>query len=234
MSSFNSQYEEYYSRFRPGLRKRNAKEKRPKKSRGAYLTGRIIRDLTGVLILIVIVTGCRLVQTPQTQAVYKYSRDILNKSYNYTEVNKVVKNNVLYWMNKFKTKVPGLDKFSRPVQGEITSPYGSRTDPVTGSDEFHEGIDINVKENTPVAAASDGKVKSCGEDKELGKYILLDHGNGVETKYGHLNIIMVNKDDAVKKGEIIAKSGNTGKSTGPHLHFELLYMGKNINPEVIK
>jgi murein DD-endopeptidase MepM/ murein hydrolase activator NlpD len=193
LSSYNSQYEEYYSRFKPGRRKRDVKEKRPKRSRGDYLAGRIIRDLAGVLILIVLLTGCRLVQTPQTQAVYKYSRDILNKSYNYTEVSSVVKNNVLYWMNKFKVKVPDIDKFSRPVQGVITSPYGSRTDPVTGGSEFHDGMDIDVKENTPVAAAYNGRVKSCGEDSELGKYIVLDHGNGVETKYGHLNIIMVSK-----------------------------------------
>ncbi|RHW66771.1 M23 family peptidase, partial [Clostridium botulinum] len=92
-------------------------------------------------------------------------------------------------------------------------------------------IDIDAKENTEVLASFGGTVKECGEDKELGKYILLDHGQGIETKYAHLNKIKVKKGEEVKKGKDIAESGNTGKSTGAHLHFEIIYMGENKNPQ---
>lgn len=228
MSSFNSQYEEYYSRVNRGRRdKRERKEKKPR----AYRIGaRLIRDLFGVLVLFLIVISCRAIETPETQAVYKYSKAVLNKTYNYNEI----KNSIYYFKEKLKTKVPDIDKFIKPVQGTVTSTFGERNDPVNGQIAVHKGIDINASENTNILAAFNGKVKSLGDDKSLGKYIIIDHGNGAETKYGHLNTILVNKGDAVMKGDVIAKSGNTGKSTGPHLHFELLYMGENINPEVIR
>lgn len=245
MSSFNSQYEEYYNSVkRRRGRFRTAKEntKKAKKHKSNFFVRRLTLDLIGVLILFLLVISCKLIVTPKTQAVYKYSRDILNNSYNYSLVEKSIKtlnfstvqNSIIYWVDKIKSKVPNIDKYMKPVQGTITSPFGDRADPITGEKEFHSGIDIDAKENTDVLASYNGNVKFCGEDSDAGKYIIIDHGGGVETKYCHLNQIYVKKDDAVKKGEVIAKSGNTGKSTAPHLHFELLYMGENINPEVIK
>ncbi|MGE5629082.1 MAG: M23 family metallopeptidase [Solirubrobacterales bacterium] len=228
MSSFNSQYEEYYSKVNKGVHE--GWRGKGKKSMGRIIAGRFIKELTGTLILFIFAITCKVVQNPETQAVYKYSKATLSRSYDYNQI----KNSILYWKDKFENRIPDIEKFIKPVQGVITSNYGYRTDPVKGGAEFHEGEDISVKENTDVAAVYNGKVKSLGEDDELGKFIILDHGNGAESKYAHLNEILVSKEDAVKKGDIIAKSGNTGKSTGPHLHFELLYMGKNVNPEVIK
>ena len=245
MSSFNSQYEEYYNSVKRGKgRFRNPKEntKKEKKHKKNFFVRRLTRDLIGVLILLLVVISCKLIVTPKTQIVYKYSRDVLNNSYNYSLVEKKVKamswsnleNSVMYWVNKLKSKLPNVDNYVKPLQGTITSSFGNRNDPFTGEKKFHSGIDIDVKENTEVMASFSGSIKFCGEDSEAGKYIIIDHGGGVETKYCHLNQISVKKGDAVKKGEVIAKSGNTGKSTAPHLHFELLYMGENINPEVIK
>lgn len=245
MSSFNSQYAEYYNkvkRERGRYKASKSNSKFDKKPKSSLITRRIIRDLIGVLVLFAFVISCKLIVTPQTQAAYKYSKDILEKSYSYSSIDKeiksinisTVKNSIIYWFEKLRSKMPDTTGFIKPVQGVVTSSYGYRKDPITGDKKFHSGIDLDVKENSDVLASFDGKVKLCGEDPELGKYIILDHGEGVETKYGHLNEISVKKDDAVKKGEVIAKSGNTGKSTGPHLHFELLYMGENINPGVIK
>lgn len=228
MSSFNSQYEEYYSKVNKGVHE--GRRRKEKKSMGGILAGRFIRELIGTLILFIFALTCKVVQMPETQAVYKYSKASLNRTYDYNQI----KNSLLYWKDKFENRVPDIQKFIKPVQGVVTSHYGYRTDPVNGGSEFHEGEDISVKENTNVAAVYNGKVKSAEEDKELGKFVILDHGNGAETKYAHLNEILVSKGDAVNKGDVIAKSGNTGKSTGPHLHFELLYMGENVNPEVIK
>ena len=121
-------------------------------------------------------------------------------------------------------------EFILPIEVTETSAFGYRKDPITKKNKLHSGIDIDAKMNTDVKASFSGKIKECSEDSEQGKYILIDHGNGLETKYCHLNEILIKKEDVVKKSQIIAKSGNTGKSTGPHLHFELLYMGENKNP----
>lgn len=214
---------------------------------GNFFQKRIMRDLIGVFLLLIFVLGLKAFSNPKTQMVYNYSKKIVNENYDYKKViNKTkdldvksLEDKILKYIDTFKSKVTGektveeiiSDDFVLPVNGKITSKYGEREDPINKKKAFHKGIDIDAKENTEVLASFSGTVKECGEDKELGKYILLDHGQGIETKYGHLNKIKVKKGEEVKKGKTIGESGSTGKSTGAHLHFEIIYMGENKNPQ---
>ncbi|WP_051986450.1 peptidoglycan DD-metalloendopeptidase family protein [Clostridium amazonitimonense] len=113
----------------------------------------------------------------------------------------------------------------KPSRGSVTSNFGSRW-----KNESHHGIDIAGNIGEPINAALDGKVNKVGYDNIYGKYIKLDHGKGIETLYGHCSSITRKEGDTVKKGDVIAKIGNTGRSTGPHVHFELRLNGKAENP----
>ena len=120
--------------------------------------------------------------------------------------------------------------FSWPVKGAITSSYGYRSDPITGVKDFHTGLDIRGAMNTPVKAPSDGIVAYTGWSNIYGNFILIKHDNNIVTMYGHLNKINVKKEDNVTKGSTIGAVGSTGRSTGPHLHFEILKNNKRDNP----
>jgi len=118
-----------------------------------------------------------------------------------------------------------------PVEGEITSYYGWRRSPFGGrKSTFHDGIDIGNNVGTEVVTAADGKVISSGWIGVYGKMIVIDHGNGFVTKYGHNSSLLVKKGDEVKKGDTIALLGNTGRSTGPHLHFTIMKDNKTQDP----
>jgi murein DD-endopeptidase MepM/ murein hydrolase activator NlpD len=120
-----------------------------------------------------------------------------------------------------------------PAQGELTSGFGLRKSPMGGrNSSFHEGVDIANKVGTPVAASGDGVVTFAGVMPVYGRTILISHGNGLETKYGHNSQLLVKKGDKVKKGQVIAKMGSTGRSTGPHLHFGVYKNGKLVDPMV--
>ncbi|MBM3270923.1 MAG: M23 family metallopeptidase, partial [Candidatus Sericytochromatia bacterium] len=125
----------------------------------------------------------------------------------------------------------GKTQFVRPVDGgTVTSKFGPRT--LGGKQEFHNGYDIAVPEGTPVKAAAAGKVVETGNQPGgAGNYVVIDHGGGYTTKYFHLSTIGVKEGQMVQQGEEIAKSGNTGRSTGPHLHFEVHKDGKPVDPE---
>ena len=127
---------------------------------------------------------------------------------------------------------------STPLQNpvnniNISCGYGYRIHPITGKKDFHTGIDIAVPENTDIYSALGGKVKEISENRIYGKYIIIAHDNDFETIYCHCNDIFVKKDMNIRRGERIGKSGNTGLSTGPHLHFEIKYKGKYYNPEYL-
>jgi murein DD-endopeptidase MepM/ murein hydrolase activator NlpD len=112
-----------------------------------------------------------------------------------------------------------------PVSGPISSDYGWR-----GYKEFHHGIDIAVPSGTDIQAAHQGKVVRAGWLGVYGLALLIDHGNGVQTLYGHNQKLLVKVGERVEVGEKIAISGNTGNTTGPHLHFEVRLNGKTVNP----
>ena len=124
--------------------------------------------------------------------------------------------------------------WQKPVQGVISSPYGKREAPTAGASTNHKGIDIAANNNTPVYAPANGRITFCNYYGGYGKCIQMDNGtiNGkkVTSLYGHLNTILVSYNQNVSQGQQIGAVGSTGNSTGPHLHFEILEDGTNVNP----
>ena len=117
-----------------------------------------------------------------------------------------------------------------PVNGELTSGYGYRRDPFTRKRAFHNGVDLAVPSGTPVYAAAKGKVKKVGRNKISGKYIIISHVQEYESLYCHLSDVLLKEGERVSNETLIGYSGNTGRSTGPHLHFEIRENGKSVNP----
>lgn len=117
-----------------------------------------------------------------------------------------------------------------PLIGNITSKFGKRADPFSDGDGFHYGVDIENEIGSKISATAKGKVIVAQENDLAGKYIEIDHGNGIISRYLHCNKLLVKEGDNVKRGQAIAELGNTGRSTGPHLHFELRYDGTPFDP----
>lgn len=117
-----------------------------------------------------------------------------------------------------------------PVNGEITSGFGWRTSPWGEGNEMHAGIDIANSMETPIVATADGEVVQTGWAGGYGNVVQLSHGNGIVTVYGHNSRIAVKTGEPVKKGQIIAYMGSTGRSTGPHVHYEIRVNGTAVDP----
>ncbi|MDR2159452.1 MAG: M23 family metallopeptidase [Treponema sp.] len=120
--------------------------------------------------------------------------------------------------------------FIYPVRGRITSGFGWRNDPISGVRRFHAALDVAAPAGTAVKAAMDGRVSAVGVNSTYGNFIILNHGNGYQTLYAHLNAVLVRKDEAVSQGARIGEVGSTGYSTGPHLHFAVYKNGRAVNP----
>jgi murein DD-endopeptidase MepM/ murein hydrolase activator NlpD len=116
------------------------------------------------------------------------------------------------------------------LDGWFSSNFGYRIDPFTGQRAFHEGIDFPAEIGTPVQAAASGKVVFAGVHPEYGKMVEIDHGNGLVTRYAHASRLLVKEGDVIVAGQPIATVGTTGRSTGPHLHFEVRQNGVAQNP----
>jgi murein DD-endopeptidase MepM/ murein hydrolase activator NlpD len=120
----------------------------------------------------------------------------------------------------------------RPInRGWISSYYGMRTNPFTGKLQFHKGMDFAAKTGTSVLAVAGGVITWSGKRFGYGNLVEINHGNGYVTRYGHNKENLVNVGDTVKKGTSVSLMGSTGRSTGPHVHFEVLKNGRQINPE---
>jgi murein DD-endopeptidase MepM/ murein hydrolase activator NlpD len=118
-----------------------------------------------------------------------------------------------------------------PVRnGFVSSGYGNRTDPFTGKKEFHKGVDFAGKEGSRVLSVGDGVVSWVGERTGYGNLVEITHGDGYVTRYGHNKKVLVAVGDTVKKGQPIAVLGSTGRSTGPHVHFEVVHNDQQVNP----
>jgi murein DD-endopeptidase MepM/ murein hydrolase activator NlpD len=117
-----------------------------------------------------------------------------------------------------------------PVQGWVTSGFGFRSNPFTGLNQMHEGLDISNRVGTPVIAPADGIITDTGQDYSHGNVIVISHGFGMTSRYNHLNKFFVKPGQKVKRGDKIAEIGMTGKSTGPHLHYEVRVNGIPVNP----
>lgn len=117
-----------------------------------------------------------------------------------------------------------------PVRGWITSSFGKRIDPFTGYRKMHEGLDIATRLGTPIIAPCNGIVTRVARDYGYGKMLEINSGNGIVTRYGHTSKVLVGVGERVKRGDLIAYVGNTGRSTGPHLHYEVMVNGVPVNP----
>ena len=126
--------------------------------------------------------------------------------------------------------VSGSGAMIWPVNGVVTSPYGYRTHPIFGTTIYHSGIDIGVDYGTPVHAADGGVVVEAGWISGYGYAVIIDHGNGLSTLYGHNQELAVSEGQSVSQGQVIAYAGSTGNSTGPHVHFEVRANGDPVDP----
>lgn len=121
--------------------------------------------------------------------------------------------------------------FIYPIRGgRLTSPFGYRKDPFTGRKSFHSGIDLAAPEGTPVKVILDGTISEVSYSRVFGNYIIVRHDNGYQTLYGHLSAFKAKKGEAVEQGRVIALVGNTGMSTGPHVHLSIYKNGKLLDP----
>ena len=114
--------------------------------------------------------------------------------------------------------------------GEISSYFGYRVNPFGGGGDYHPGLDIAENYGTPIKASNSGVVEMADWNGGYGRYVRINHGGGLETAYGHMSAIVAQVGQVVKKGDVIGYVGNSGASTGPHVHFEVLQNGEQVNP----
>jgi murein DD-endopeptidase MepM/ murein hydrolase activator NlpD len=117
-----------------------------------------------------------------------------------------------------------------PVRGQVNSGYGSRTSPWSANSEFHSGLDIGAPVGTPVKSPAPGTVVFAGVNAEYGQMLIIEHGNETKSLYGHLSRLSVAVNQKVHRGDVLALTGNTGRSSGPHLHYEIQVNGQSVNP----
>jgi murein DD-endopeptidase MepM/ murein hydrolase activator NlpD len=145
----------------------------------------------------------------------------------------------LYRINITRTQVERLNRtltlvpYRKPVIGEVefTSGFGVRSDPFLGRPAMHTGLDFRASTGDPVRATANGKVVSSGWNGGYGRMVEIDHGNGLATRYGHLSEINVRVGDQIRIGQVIGAVGSTGRSTGPHLHYETRIDGEAVDPQ---
>lgn len=144
----------------------------------------------------------------------------------YDEVDELVKNK-----EKLLSHTPAIQPLSNKDLNRVASGYGYRIDPVYKTTKFHAGLDFSAPQGTPIYATADGAVSTAGNTGNgYGNYVVINHGYGYETLYGHMVRVKVSNGQAVKRGEVIGWVGSTGKSTGPHCHYEVHKYGEKINP----
>ena len=117
-----------------------------------------------------------------------------------------------------------------PTRGWLQSRFGMRADPFTGTRRLHRGVDVSNNTGTPIIASAAGRIQSVRTDRELGRSIVIEHDYGFVTRYGHLSQIDVVRGQKVERGDVIGRMGSTGRSTGPHLHYEVWCNGNVLNP----
>lgn len=136
---------------------------------------------------------------------------------------------LLQYLEKQKSILDCTPSIS-PAEGWISSSFGYRKNPFTGRRELHKGLDIANHKGTPIIATAAGIVTYVGRKRLLGNTVEINHGHGFITRYGHISKALIKEGQKVKRGEEIAQIGNTGRSTGPHLHYEIRFNGVQVNP----
>lgn len=148
------------------------------------------------------------------------------QSISYNEVEKLIKN-----QGDKLSSIPAIQPVSNKNLSRIASGFGMRIDPVYGTPKMHKGLDFTAPQGTPIYATGDGVVKLAGfSDGGYGNHVVINHGYGYETLYGHMVRVKVRAGQRIKRGEVIGWVGSTGKSTGPHCHYEVSVNGNEINP----
>ncbi len=141
--------------------------------------------------------------------------------------------------NRLQIVQPGLERRQAlaaatpsiwPARGWMNDGYGSRRDPFNGSADYHPGLDISADRGDPVVSTANGTVTSAQRSGAYGNMIVIDHGFGISTRYAHLDSFRVKTGDAVRRGDVVGYAGSTGRSTGSHLHYEVLVYGRHLNP----
>ncbi len=160
---------------------------------------------------------------------YKHSDDSPSSGGPFIAIEENQYDRLLYKADQYLKKLRTLP-LGKPIHGEINSPYGARMDPITHTAAFHPGIDLAGYTGEKIRATAEGKVLMAQRNGGYGNYILIDHGNGYETGYGHLSRFRVDKGEHVSRGQVIGYVGDTGRSTGPHLHYEIRVHNKTIDP----
>ncbi len=140
-----------------------------------------------------------------------------------------VYDDLLYRADSYLKTIQTLP-LGKPVKASVSSWYGKRKDPLNGKAAFHEGIDFRGRKGDPIYATADGKVTFAGNNGGFGKSVKINHGNGYTTTFAHMHNYHVKKGDYVSRGQVIGLVGNSGRSTGSHLHYEIAYRGKHVNP----
>ncbi len=136
---------------------------------------------------------------------------------------------LLYRSDRYLETVAHLP-LGRPIPGLVTSRFGPRSDPITGKEGFHSGVDMRGAYGQKIVATANGTVKRAGRNGSYGNFVEIDHGNGYSTRFGHMKKILVKRGQKIRRGDTVGFVGNTGRSTGPHLHYEVCFNRKPINP----
>ena len=160
-----------------------------------------------------------------TQKMDMLNRQLYIQSKSFDEVVELLKG-----QDEMLQSIPAIQPVANKDLKRTASGYGMRIDPIYKTAKFHAGMDFSANTGTPVYATGNGRVKKAGWQSGYGKIIIVDHGFGYETWYAHLNKYNVRVGQKVIRGEVIGEVGNTGKSTGPHLHYEVHLKGKVMNP----
>ncbi|HUH66473.1 MAG TPA: M23 family metallopeptidase [Syntrophales bacterium] len=166
-------------------------------------------------------TDDRTVMAKIDQDIEQLSRDAVEQKNSFNELFRFLKK-----QKSILAATPSI----WPVQGWVTSEFGYRASPLGGGREFHKGIDIATRIGVHVVAPADGLVSEVGYDRDIGHMVKIDHGYGVSTWYGHLQRSAVRQGNMVKRGDVIGYVGNSGRSTGSHLHYTVVFNGIPVNP----
>ena len=240
MSNYYSEYEEYYNSMLNKDKSKHIKLKNPFTFKGMYR--RILQELIGGFTLFLLLLILKSNLFPGLVPALNYSKKIVHMNYNLeavlSNVNGIenfkveeIQKYVSDWIEQIKVNTVGGETIKEKVMNKYGLPFQvSSSKPAIATAGSTKAMDIEIPENTSVLSCYEGKVISLGEDAKLGKYIEIDHGEGIVIKYENLNEINVKNNDKVKKSDVIGKSGKATTNKAPHLQLEMSYMNETINP----
>lgn len=239
MGNYNAQYESYYGNMINRRRNYNygsGKQESFKLDKDFFIR-RMFRDLIGVCALSIFILSIKIVSTPQTVLAYNYSKSIVNENFDYKSAlssirgldAKGLENKITDWIDNTKSKITGGKTLKEKLKSDFIIPVAGNVN-TSSSKTIKDGIDIAASRAADVLSVYEGRVKEIGQDSKLGKYVVIDHGSGIETEYANLSDIACKEGDSLKKGQVIGKAvSNTGTNLSS-FHFQLSYMGESLNP----